>query len=237
MRARPMRKRAASARAARTMVDAPVGGAQQARHVGQRQVGGGEHDAQARPGEHHRELVDAGAVGEVLGVPGEREAGARDPVLGDGRGAERRDLAAPGRRPSRPRARRAAPARRRGWAARARSRSRARAPARGGRARRAAAAAPAAPAAAPGRSGSPKTRARASGRASSARTTISGPMPAGSPSEMPMVGLPSARALMRPHHTGFSGPRPRRAGRSLGVPRKAPGAASNARALPRVESW
>jgi hypothetical protein len=68
-------------------------GVDQRRHVAQRHMGGGQHHAQLRPRQHHREVGHARARGQILGVSGMGEPGARDPLLGDRRRDQRTDLA------------------------------------------------------------------------------------------------------------------------------------------------
>ena len=65
---------------------------ERARHLGERNVDGGEHDPQFGRVEHHRDEAAAGQVTEQVGVPSPREARQRECLLADGR---RRDTIHP----------------------------------------------------------------------------------------------------------------------------------------------
>ena len=65
---------------------------ERARHLGERNVDGGEHDPQFGRVEHHRDEAAAGHVGEQVSVPSPREARQGECLLADGR---RRDTIHP----------------------------------------------------------------------------------------------------------------------------------------------
>ena len=68
-------------------------GTERARHVGQRDVHGGEHDTQDVRVKHHRNVARARQVGQQIGVPGPRQTGQPEGLLVDRRRGNRVDLA------------------------------------------------------------------------------------------------------------------------------------------------
>ena len=64
-----------------------------ARHVGERDVDGREHDAQLGRIEHHRHERRSGQVREEIGVAAPREPGEREGLFADGRGRDGVDAA------------------------------------------------------------------------------------------------------------------------------------------------
>ncbi len=163
-------------------------------HGGERQVRRGERHAQPAAGEHHHDARRSGALGEVLGVAGERDAGVVDRRLLHRRRDHRGELArlaavegaieqrqdVPRRWPGRGDRRRPAPARRR--AARTTARRR-RARSREGRRRR-----PRCRARAAMTPRSPTNTSLAAKRLPARIAHRSGPMPAGSPAVIAMTG-------------------------------------------------
>ena len=93
MRGRATPKRGSS-RAVSAIVASSDALRQRARHVGERDVNGRQHDAQRVGVEHHRDVRRAGQVREQIGVAAPRKPGEPERFLVDRRRRDRVDRAA-----------------------------------------------------------------------------------------------------------------------------------------------